>query len=101
MPLILRNMPVAIAFQMLFGVLHAFLYRMCSAGWPVGNSRHTWRLFAIIFSGFLFFEFFTPFNMFGEPIHLIAAELVFWGLIALSEVTAIVWVCNRGREVTQ
>jgi hypothetical protein len=48
------------------------------------------RLSALIFFlSFLFWEFFTPFNQFGEPLHLIALELIFWAIIALSESIAI------------
>jgi hypothetical protein len=38
---------------------------------------------------FLFWEFFTPFNQLGEPLPLIAIELVFWATIALAEAFAI------------
>jgi len=34
---------------------------------------------------FLFWEFFTPFNLFGEPLLLIGLELVFWTIVAFSE----------------
>jgi len=34
---------------------------------------------------FLFWEFFTPFNLFGEPLRLIALKLVFWACIALAD----------------
>jgi hypothetical protein len=30
-------------------------------------------------------EFFTPFNLFGEPLPLIGLELVFWATIAFAE----------------
>lgn len=41
---------------------------------------------------FLFWEFFTPFNQFGEPLPLIALELGFWAAIALAEAYAIALV---------
>lgn len=36
-----------------------------------------------------FWEFFTPFNQFGEPILLICLELIFWATIAIAEAFAI------------
>jgi hypothetical protein len=45
-----------------------------------------WRLAALIFFlSFLFWEFFTPFNQFGEPLPLIALQLLFWVIIAVAE----------------
>lgn len=46
---------------------------------------------------FLFWEFFTPFNQFGEPVPLIALELTFWGVIALAEGFALAGVFEDGR----
>lgn len=39
----------------------------------------------VFFLSFLFWEFFTPFNQFGEPLPLIGLELIFWGIIAIAE----------------
>jgi hypothetical protein len=44
---------------------------------------------------FLFWEFFTPFNQFGEPLPLLALELSFWALIALAEAFTIAFVMER------
>jgi hypothetical protein len=45
---------------------------------------------------FVFWEFFTPFNQFGEPIALIVIELTFWALIALADGFAISAIMERG-----
>jgi hypothetical protein len=39
-------------------------------------------LFALCY---LFWEFFTPFNQFAEPLPLIMLELAFWAIVALAE----------------
>lgn len=39
----------------------------------------------VFFLSFLFWEFFTPFNQFGEPVKLIGLELTFWATIAFVE----------------
>jgi hypothetical protein len=49
----------------------------------------------LFFMTYLFWEFFTPYNQFGEPLPLIALELGFWALIALSEAFAIAIVMER------
>ena len=38
---------------------------------------------------FLFWEFFTPFDQFGEPVLLIGLELIFLAIIAFAEALAI------------
>jgi hypothetical protein len=48
---------------------------------------------------FLFWEFFTPFNLFGEPLALIGLELAFWATIAGAEALAISAVCEWGCAV--
>ena len=39
-----------------------------------------------------YFEFFTPFNQYREPLHLIAYELVLQGIMAAVEGLAIAWL---------
>jgi len=83
----------------LFGVFHAWLYRQLAPQWPPGVLRRGMRFGAIVFvMTFLFWEFFTPFNMFGEPLRLIALELVFWACIAAADGLAISAVMERGTE---
>ena len=83
--------PAPIIFGLiLFALGHAFIYRWLSPHWPPGAVPRTLRLAALIFFlSFLFWEFFTPFNQFGEPLPLIALELTFWAIIALTEAFAI------------
>jgi hypothetical protein len=50
----------------------------------------------IFFFSFLFWEFFTPFNQFGEPLPLIGLELIFWATIAIAESFTIAAVMERG-----
>jgi hypothetical protein len=70
----------------IFGIFHAFIYEWLSPVWPSGVKEKAFCLALLIFFlSYLFFEFFTPFNMFSEPIPLIGLELTFWAIIALSE----------------
>lgn len=54
-----------------------------------GKAASRW---APLFLSFVFWEFFTPFNQFGEPIVLIGLELTFWVVIAISEALTIACV---------
>jgi hypothetical protein len=86
LPLVVANpLPIVVGL-VLFGVLHAFIYRSVAPAWKRGLWARGTRFSLLIFvMGFLFWEFFTPFNQFGEPVWLIGVELVFWGTIALAE----------------
>ena len=44
---------------------------------------------------YVFFEFFTPFNLFWEPLPLVAVELAFWAVIAAAGALAIAGVLER------
>lgn len=109
LPMVIVNPLPIVAGLTLFAIGHAAIYRGSRAAWPKGLMPRTLRLAGLVFfMSFLFWEFFTPFNQLGEPLQLIALELVFWGLIALAEALAIAWVVERrlgaartaGREET-
>ncbi len=86
LPLAISNPLVFIIGILCFGIIHAIIYHWLSISWPIGIKNRSVRLAILIFLlSYLFFEFFTPFNMFGEPLLLIGLELIFWLIIALSE----------------
>lgn len=100
LPLIVSNPAPIILGLLLFGIAHAFIYRSVAAAWPSGVVPRALRMAGLLFlMSFLFWEFFTPFNQFGEPLPLIAVELTFWAFIALAEAFAIVSIIERRREV--
>ena len=73
-----------------FALFHAWLYARLVGGWPSGLWPRTWRLGGLVFVlSYVFFEFFTPFNLFWEPLPLIGVELAFWAVVALAEALAI------------
>jgi hypothetical protein len=86
LPLVVANPAPIVVGLMLFGLGHAFLYRWLAPHWPPGITARAGRIALLIFFlSFLFWEFFTPFNQFGEPWLLVGLELVFWAVIALAE----------------
>ncbi|MBI5810494.1 MAG: hypothetical protein HZB21_04815 [Deltaproteobacteria bacterium] len=95
LPLVVSSPAPIIMGLFLFGIGHAFVYRWLSPAWPGGAAARAWRLALLVFfMSFFFWEFFTPFNQFGEPLPLIALELLFWAVIAVAEAVVITVVCE-------
>ena len=98
LPLVAFDPAPIIVGLLLFGVGHAYLYKWLAVSWPRGVAARALRFAGLIFfMTYLFWEFFTPFNQFGEPLPLIALELSFWALIALAEAFAIAFVMEWKR----
>lgn len=96
LPLVVTRPAPIILGLVLFGILHAFLYRWISPAWPAGMVRRALSFGLIVFLlSFFFWEFFTPFNQFGEPVWLIAIELTFWAVIAWAEAFTIAALMER------
>ena len=96
LPLVVANPVPIIVGLVFFGIGHAFIYRWLSSGWPHGVLPRALRFAGLLFfMTFLFWEFFTPFNQFGEPLSLIALELTFWAAIAFAEAFAIAAVIEH------
>ncbi len=67
-------------------VIHAFVFSVLRRGIPGEGWKKGLSFGAIIWLfSYVFFEFFTPWNMFGEPFSLVILELLFWIPVALSE----------------
>ena len=98
-PLVVNDPIPIIIGLLLFGIGHSFIYKWISHTWPQSIMARTWRMALLIFFfSFLFWEFFTPFNLFGEPIIMIGLELIFWAIIAVSEAFSIVLVSEIGQQ---
>lgn len=98
LPLVISNPAPIVTGLMVFAILQALVYRWLAPGWPSGITARALRLTALIFLlSFMFWEFFTPFNQFGEPPVLIALELTFWAVIALADAFAIAGVMEAKR----
>jgi hypothetical protein len=98
LPLVVKK-PMAVIVGIIgLGILHAYLFNWLSYSWPTGVAKRAIRFACLVFlMTFVFWEFFTPFNQFGEPIYLIALELVFWALIAFADGFAISMIMREGR----
>ncbi|MHA2219003.1 MAG: hypothetical protein ACXACY_24040 [Candidatus Hodarchaeales archaeon] len=99
LPLVISN-PLPIVVGLFFFALgHAFIYRWLSPFWPEGIGARALRLgLLVFFLSYLFWEFFTPYNQFNEPLVLLALEVFFWAIIAAFEAIVISVVFEYGRE---
>lgn len=96
LPLVVTSPALIVTGLILFSIGLAFIYKWLSPAWPRGIVPRTLRMAGLLFfMSFLFWEFFTPFNQFGEPLPLIGLELVFWALIALATAFSISVVLER------
>jgi hypothetical protein len=70
----------------ILSIFHALAYAFIREGIPGKGLRKgvDFGLMIWLFS-YVFFEFFTPWNMFGEPVALVGLELLLWMGVALSE----------------
>lgn len=102
LPLVVARPAPIILGLLLFGIGHAVVYGWLAPAWPKGVLPRALRLAGLLFfMTFVFWEFFTPFNQFGEPLPLIALELSFWAVIALAEALAIAVVMEWGQSRAQ
>jgi hypothetical protein len=98
LPLIVVKPAPIVGGLVLFAIGHAFVYKWLSAAWPPGILPRALRFAGLMFfMVFLFWEFFTPFNQFGEPLPLIALELSFWAAIAFAEAIVIASIMEYGK----
>jgi hypothetical protein len=96
LPLIVVN-PVPMTFGLvLFGLVHAAIYGWLAQGWPAGVLPRAVRFASLNFVlTYLFWEFFTPVNLFGEPLELVLVELLFWAVVAFTEAYVIATIVER------
>jgi hypothetical protein len=99
LPRFVTQPPLMLGGYLLFGVGHALLFRSVAGAWPEGVAARAWRLAAITWTfSYLFFEFFGPFNLLGEPPALVILELAFWAAAATAESIVLVVLLERGRR---
>ena len=100
LPLVVVNPTPIVVGLVLFGIGHAFIYRWLSPAWPKGLTKRAFRFAGLqFFMAFLFWEFFTPFNQFGEPLPLIALELSFWAAVAVAEAFVLAAIIESRKKI--
>jgi hypothetical protein len=92
LPLMFTNGPLYLAIAAVIGLVHGAVFALVEPALPAGRIKKglafggvVWGLMA------LYFEFHVPFNMFGEPVALVAFELLFWIVVAAVEGLVLSW----------
>jgi hypothetical protein len=99
LPLMFTNGPLYMAVAAVIGVIHGLVFFWIEPALPRGIILRG-ASFAVILWALmaLYFEFHTPFNMFGEPPALVAVELAFWVPVTLVQGLVLSVVYGRGRH---
>ncbi len=99
LPLMFTNGLLYMAIAAGIGVVHGLIFLWIEPALPRGIIQRgasfaviLWALMAV------YFEFHTPFNMFGEPPVLVAVELGFWGIVTLVQGLVLSVIYGRGRD---
>lgn len=86
LPLMFTNGLLYLAIAAAIGVFHGLVFVYIEPSLPATRVRRGIAFGAIVWALMaLYFEFHVPFNMFGEPVHLVAVELLFWIVVVLVE----------------
>lgn len=98
LPLMFTNGPLYMAIAAVIGVLHGLVFFWIEPALPHGVVKRG-ASFAVILWALmaLYFEFHTPFNMFGEPPVLVAVELGFWVAVTLVQGLVLSTIYGKGR----
>lgn len=99
LPLMFTNGPLYMLIAAAIGIIHGLIFYWIEPVLPrgvlgrgLGFAAILWALMA------LYFEFHTPFNMFGEPPSLVAIELGFWIAVTGVQGLALSVIYGRGRH---
>lgn len=102
LPLMFTNGPFYLGLAALVGAVHGLVFLWIE---PALARGVVWRglSFAVILWALmaLYFEFHTPFNMFGEPPALVAVELGFWAIVLAVEGLVLSLIYGKGRDIRQ
>jgi hypothetical protein len=99
LPLMFGNGPLYMAIIACIGVVHGLVFLWIEPALPRGIVQRG-ASFAVILWALmaLYFEFHTPFNMFGEPPVLVAVELGFWVVVTLVQGLVLSVIYGQGRH---
>ncbi|MDR9395643.1 MAG: hypothetical protein RI571_15220 [Roseovarius sp.] len=99
LPLMFTNGPLYMGIAAVIGVVHGLVFYWIEPALPRGIVGRGLAFAAILWALMaLYFEFHTPFNMFGEPVALVAVELVFWIVVVAAQGLVLSIIYGRGRH---
>lgn len=102
LPLMFTNGPLYLAIAAGIGAVHGLVFAYIEPSLPRQSKLGRGAAFAAILWALmaLYFEFHTPFNMFGEPLALVALELFFWSIVLLTEGIVLSLIYGESRAVS-
>ncbi len=93
------NGPLYMVIAAAIGAIHGLVFYWIEPALPRGIVTRGLAFAAILWALMaLYFEFHTPFNMFGEPVALVAVELVFWIGVTVAQGLVLSMIYGRGRH---
>lgn len=99
LPLMFTNGPLYMAIAAVIGGVHGLVFHWIEPALPRGVVRRGFAFGAILWALMaLYFEFHTPFNMFGEPVSLVAVELLFWLAVTAVQGLVLSVIYGSGRN---
>ena len=99
LPLMFTNGPLYMAIAAVIGVVHGLVFYWIEPALPRGIVARGLAFAAILWALMaLYFEFHAPFNMFGEPVALVAVELAFWIVVVAAHGLVLSIIYGRGRH---
>jgi hypothetical protein len=101
LPLMFTNGLLYLAIAAGIGVVHGLVFTFIEPVLPQHTIGRGLAFAAILWALMaLYFEFHVPFNMFGEPIVLVAVELGFWVVVVATEGILLSLMYGSGRTAT-
>ncbi|SFQ10405.1 hypothetical protein [Tranquillimonas alkanivorans] len=100
LPLMFTNGPLYLGIAALIGAVHGLVFFWVEPVLTRGVVRRGLSFAVILWALLaLFFEFHTPFNMFGEPPVLVAVELAVWAIVLAVEGLVLSLIYGKSRQV--
>lgn len=99
LPLMFTNGPLYMAIAAGIGAVHGLVFAYIEPSLPRSSKLGRGAAFGVILWALmaLYFEFHAPFNMFGEPVSLVAVELGFWIIVLLTEGIILSYIYGESR----
>lgn len=98
-PLMFENGPLYMAIAAGLGALHGLVFCWIEPALPRGILARGLAFGAILWSLMaLYFEFHAPFNVFREPVALVAVEPLFWVAVTAVQGVVLSALYGRGRR---
>ena len=85
LPLMITSIFIFLIGWLIIGIIHGLIFEFIIEGLPKDVLKRGLSFSLVLWAIMhVFFEFFTPFNLFGEPLYLVAFELLLWSAVDIA-----------------